>query len=122
MLQVLKRVIPVAVDRAIREIIQPVVERSVTIACITSKELVQKDFAMEADDHKMRKVTWILSASCFILDSVSQSVSIFEGSSVCYYLVCGKLVGNLCKPRGFMSSASSLFDVLGAYSRRRTLW
>lgn len=54
--QVLKRVVPVAVDRAIREIIQPVVERSVTIACITSKELVQKDFAMEADENKMRKV------------------------------------------------------------------
>lgn len=53
---VLKRVVPVAVDRAIREIIQPVVERSVTIACITSKELVQKDFAMESDENKMRKV------------------------------------------------------------------
>lgn len=56
--EVLKRVVPVAVDRAIREIIQPVVERSVTIACITSKELVQKDFAMEADENKMRKVGW----------------------------------------------------------------
>lgn len=53
---VLKRVVPVAVDRAIREIIQPVVERSVTIACITSKELVQKDFAMESDENRMRKV------------------------------------------------------------------
>ncbi|CAM9338037.1 unnamed protein product [Scytosiphon promiscuus] len=39
--EVLKRVVPVAVDRAIREIIQPVVERSVTIACITSKELAR---------------------------------------------------------------------------------
>lgn len=56
--EVLKRVVPVAVDRAIREIIQPVVERSVTIACITSKELVQKDFAMESDENKMRKVTF----------------------------------------------------------------
>ena len=54
--EVLKRSVPVAVDRAIREIIQPVVERSVTIACITSKELVQKDFAMESDENKMRKV------------------------------------------------------------------
>lgn len=60
--QVLKRVVPVAVDRAIREIIQPVVERSVTIACITSKELVQKDFAMEADENKMRKVFHVMSA------------------------------------------------------------
>lgn len=54
--EVLKRSVPVAVDRAIREIIQPVVERSVTIACVTSKELVQKDFAMESDENKMRKV------------------------------------------------------------------
>ncbi|CAM9654454.1 unnamed protein product, partial [Ectocarpus sp. 4 AP-2014] len=57
---VLKRVVPVAVDRAIREIIQPVVERSVTIACITSKELVQKDFAMEADENKMRKAAHLM--------------------------------------------------------------
>ena len=33
----LKAVVAIAVDRAIREIIQPVVERSVTIACITTK-------------------------------------------------------------------------------------
>lgn len=58
--QVLKSVVPIAVDRAIREIIQPVVERSVTIACITSKELVQKDFAMESDENKMRKVGRLL--------------------------------------------------------------
>jgi CCR4-NOT transcription complex subunit 1 len=51
----LKRVVPVAVDQAIREIIQPVVERSVTIACITTKELILKDFAMEPDEAKMRK-------------------------------------------------------------------
>ncbi|CAM9685241.1 unnamed protein product [Ectocarpus sp. 6 AP-2014] len=57
---VLKRVVPVAVDRAIREIIQPVVERSVTIACITSKELVQKDFAMEGDENKMRKAAHLM--------------------------------------------------------------
>jgi CCR4-NOT transcription complex subunit 1 len=51
----LKRCIPPAIDRAIREIITPVVERSVTIACITTRELVLKDFAMEPDETKMRK-------------------------------------------------------------------
>jgi CCR4-NOT transcription complex subunit 1 len=56
----LKRVVPVAVDRAIREIIQPVVERSVTIACITSKELIVKDFAMESDENKMRKAAQLM--------------------------------------------------------------
>lgn len=38
----LKRVVPVAVDRAICEIITPVVERSVTIACMTTQELILK--------------------------------------------------------------------------------
>jgi len=59
----LRRVVPVAVDRAIREIIQPVVERSVTIACITSKELVVKDFAMEPDEKKMGKAAHLM-VSC----------------------------------------------------------
>ncbi|KAL3934597.1 MAG: hypothetical protein SGBAC_009717 [Bacillariaceae sp.] len=59
----LKRSVPVAVDRAIREIIQPVVERSVTIACITTKEIVTKDFAMESDDNKMRKAGQLMVAN-----------------------------------------------------------
>ena len=51
----LKRVVPVAVDRAIRDIIQPVVERSVTIGVMTTRELVNKDFAMEPDETKLRQ-------------------------------------------------------------------
>ena len=43
----LKLVVPVAVDRAIREILSAVVDRSVTISCLTSKEMVTKDFANE---------------------------------------------------------------------------
>jgi len=50
----LRRVVPVAVDRAICEIITPVVERSVTIACMTTQELILKDFAMEPDENRMR--------------------------------------------------------------------
>merc|ERR1719421_32006 len=53
----LKSVVAVAIDRAIREIIQPVVERSCTIACITARELTVKDFAMEPDETKMRKAS-----------------------------------------------------------------
>ena len=59
----LKRTVSVAVDRAIREIIQPVVERSVTIACITAKEIVTKDFAMEGDENKMRKAGQLMVAN-----------------------------------------------------------
>ena len=49
----LKRLVHVAVDRAVREIIAPVVERSVTIAGISTRELTMKDFAMEGDEEKM---------------------------------------------------------------------
>lgn len=48
-----KRVMFVAIERAIQEIITPVVERSVTIASISTRELVSKDFAMEPDELKM---------------------------------------------------------------------
>lgn len=58
-----KRWVPIAVDRAIREIIQPVVERSVTIACITTKEIVTKDFAMESDETKLRKAGQLMVAN-----------------------------------------------------------
>lgn len=51
----LKRHVPAAVDRAIGEIITPVVERSVTIACYTTYELVLKDFAGDGDESKLRK-------------------------------------------------------------------
>jgi CCR4-NOT transcription complex subunit 1 len=59
----LKKAVPIAVDRAIREIIQPVVERSVTIACITTKEIVTKDFATEGDENKTRKAAQLMVAN-----------------------------------------------------------
>jgi len=51
----LKRLLPVAVDRAVREIIQPILERSCLISGVTTRELVLKDFAMETDINKVRK-------------------------------------------------------------------
>ena len=56
----LKRVVPVAIDRAIRDIITPVVERSVTISCVTTRELMLKDFAMEPDETRMRKAAQLM--------------------------------------------------------------
>lgn len=38
------RVVPIAMDRAIKEIVPPIVQRSVTIATQTTKELVLKVF------------------------------------------------------------------------------
>jgi CCR4-NOT transcription complex subunit 1 len=49
-----RRLVAIAVDRAIREIIQPVVERSVSIANVTTKMLVLKDFCSEPNEQLLR--------------------------------------------------------------------
>jgi CCR4-NOT transcription complex subunit 1 len=71
----LKRIVHIAIDRAIREVVplffvintqkimSPVVERSVTIATIASRELVIKDFALEANEEKMRKAAHLMVQS-----------------------------------------------------------
>lgn len=51
----LRRIMQAALDRAIREIITPVVERSVTIASISTSQLILKDFGTEGNEAKMRK-------------------------------------------------------------------
>ncbi|GJD10455.1 CCR4-NOT transcription complex subunit 1 [Galdieria sulphuraria] len=66
----LKRLLPVAVDRAVREIIQPVVERSCLIASITSRELVLKDFALDKSAEHLRQAAYKMGqslASCLAL-------------------------------------------------------
>ncbi|KAF2198562.1 Not1-domain-containing protein [Delitschia confertaspora ATCC 74209] len=50
----LKKIFHNATTQAIQEIIAPVVERSVTIAAISTTQLVLKDFAMEGDENKLR--------------------------------------------------------------------
>lgn len=50
----LKTIFVRAVSQAIQEIIAPVVERSVTIAAISTSQLINKDFAMEPDEEKLR--------------------------------------------------------------------
>lgn len=59
----LKKLVAVGIDRAIYEIITPVVERSVMIACTTTKELVTKDFAMEPDEKKLRQAAHLMVSS-----------------------------------------------------------
>jgi CCR4-NOT transcription complex subunit 1 len=51
----LKKIFLTAVQQAIQEIIAPVVERSVTIAAISTSQLVSKDYALEPDEDKLRK-------------------------------------------------------------------
>lgn len=61
--QQLASIVSAAMDRAIREIISPVVDRSVTIACMTTRELVTKDYAMESDDSRIRHSGNLMVAS-----------------------------------------------------------
>ncbi|KDQ13139.1 hypothetical protein BOTBODRAFT_188668 [Botryobasidium botryosum FD-172 SS1] len=56
-----KRAIQVAIEQAVREIILPVVERSVTIAGISTRELVSKDFALESNEDKMQKAAHLMA-------------------------------------------------------------
>lgn len=51
----LREIVQAAVQRAILEIIAPVVERSVTIAGIATKNLIHKDFAREENEDRIRK-------------------------------------------------------------------
>ncbi|XP_078446307.1 transcription regulator isoform X2 [Wolffia australiana] len=57
-----QRVLPLAMDKAIREIISPVVQRSVTIASQTTRELVLKDYAMESDDSRIYNAAHLMVA------------------------------------------------------------
>ena len=50
-----KRFFASAMESSVREVIGPVVERSVTISCMTARELVLKDFAFEADEARVRQ-------------------------------------------------------------------
>lgn len=51
----LRRLLMAAAERAVREFILPVVERSVAVASISTSQLVSKDFALEEDINKFRR-------------------------------------------------------------------
>jgi CCR4-NOT transcription complex subunit 1 len=59
----LRRIVPLAVDRAIREIIQPVIERCVNISCITTQQIILKDFASEPNENNMRRAAHLMVSS-----------------------------------------------------------
>ncbi|CAN6981983.1 unnamed protein product [Brassica rapa subsp. trilocularis] len=57
------RVVPLAMDRAIKEIVAGIVQRSVCIACQTTKELVLKDYALEPDETRIYSAAHLMVAS-----------------------------------------------------------
>lgn len=50
----LQEIVRTAITRAVHEIISPVVERSVTIAAISTAQMIHKDFATEPDEARVR--------------------------------------------------------------------
>ena len=50
----LHEILKSAITRAVHEIIAPVVERSVTIAAISTAQMIHKDFATEPDENRVR--------------------------------------------------------------------
>ncbi|KAM7508804.1 hypothetical protein LguiA_019257 [Lonicera macranthoides] len=56
-------VLPLAIDRATKEIVSSIVQRSVSIATQTTKELVLKDYAMESDETRIRNAARLMVAS-----------------------------------------------------------
>ncbi|KAK7350377.1 hypothetical protein VNO77_08930 [Canavalia gladiata] len=58
-----QRAVPIAMDRAIKEIVSSIVQRSVSIATQTTKELVLKDYAMESDETRIFNAAHLMVAS-----------------------------------------------------------
>ncbi|KAE8699711.1 transcription factor UNE10-like [Hibiscus syriacus] len=58
-----QRVVPMSMDRAIKEIVAGIVQRSVSIATQTTKELVLKDYAMESDETRIYNAAHLMVAS-----------------------------------------------------------
>ncbi|XP_022979316.1 CCR4-NOT transcription complex subunit 1-like [Cucurbita maxima] len=58
-----QRAVPIAMDRAVKEIVSGIVQRSVSIATQTTKELVLKDYAMESDETRIFNAAHLMVAS-----------------------------------------------------------
>lgn len=59
----LRPLVPLALDRSIREILQVVIPRSVRIAAITTKEIIGKEFAFEADENIYKRAAHLMVAA-----------------------------------------------------------
>lgn len=50
----LKTCIRLSVERAVQELLQPVVDRAIKIAMTTCEQIVKKDFALDPEEFRMR--------------------------------------------------------------------
>ena len=80
-----------AITVAIKEIISPVVERSVTIARITTQELILKDFAFESDESQMK------SAAHMMVQNLAGSLALVTCKEPLRHSMCNQLRSMLQK-------------------------
>eukprot|EP00834_Sanchytrium_tribonematis_P001577 NODE_40_length_35084_cov_0.543519.p1 type:complete len:1702 gc:universal NODE_40_length_35084_cov_0.543519:22557-27662(+) len=59
----LQKLLFFAIDKSVKEILAPVVERSVTIASISTRELISKDFRKEKDLQKVHRAAQLMVTS-----------------------------------------------------------
>lgn len=50
----LKQCVRQSVERAVQELVHPVVERSIKIAMTTCEQIIRKDFALDSEESRMR--------------------------------------------------------------------
>lgn len=50
----LKQCVRLAIERAVQELVHPVVDRSIKIAMTTCEQIVRKDFALDSEESHMR--------------------------------------------------------------------
>lgn len=53
--QALKRFLHLALTKSVKEILAPLVNRTISVCLVTTKALILKDFAFESDEFKLRK-------------------------------------------------------------------
>lgn len=100
----IRRVLPMAIDRAIVEIISPVVERSVTIACMTAQELVTKDYATEQQPEVIRK------AAHLAVTGLAQSLALVTAKEPLRVAIANNLRALLANPQ---MDSSAIEQVVG---------
>ena len=68
-----RRLVVLAVDKAIREVIQPAVERAAHQACITTQRIVLKDFSSEPNEVQLRNAAHVMVSNIAGMLAVTKS-------------------------------------------------
>jgi CCR4-NOT transcription complex subunit 1 len=115
-----QRVVPLAMDRAIKEIVSGIVQRSVCIACQTTKELVLKDYALEPDESRIYNAAHLMVASlagslahvtCKVFPSY-KALDSEDSLAFCLHIYNNAIISRPCYPKPTRSIFSLVFNAL----------